>query len=64
MARVKRDRGARLFDHQEMQRLVHKRWLERTGAEAVAGFEQAIPTGGPLEGPGDPGLRLAGRPSR
>ena len=59
MVRIKRDRGARLFDHQEMQRLVHKRWLERTGAEAVAGFEQAIPTGGPLEGPEIPGYHSA-----
>ena len=32
---------------------------------AVAGFEQAIPTGGPLEGPEIPGLRLRrARPSR
>jgi glutamate synthase (NADPH/NADH) large chain len=59
MVRIKRDRGARLFDHQEMQRLVHKRWLERTGATAVAGFEQAIPTGGPLEGPEIPGYHSA-----
>ena len=42
-----------------MQRLVHKRWLERTGATAVAGFEQAIPTGGPLEGPEIPGYHSA-----
>jgi glutamate synthase (NADPH) large chain len=60
MVRLKRDRGARLFDHQEMQRLVHKRWLERTGAPGVAGFEQAIPTGGPLEGPEIPGYDSAG----
>ena len=60
MVRVKRDKAARLFDHQEMQKLVHKRWLERTGAEAVAGFEQAIPTGGPLEGPEIPGYDSAG----
>jgi glutamate synthase (NADPH/NADH) large chain len=58
--RVKRDKSARLFDHQAMQRLVHKRWLERTGAQAVAGFEQAIPTGGPLEGPEIPGYDSAG----
>ena len=43
----------------------HKRWLERSGAGAVAGFEQAIPTGGPLEGPEIPGYRLRpDRPSR
>ncbi len=60
MVRIKRDSGARLYDHQEMQRLVHRRWLERTGAERVAGFEQAIPTGGPLEGPEIPGYAAAG----
>jgi glutamate synthase (NADPH/NADH) large chain len=60
MVRLKRDHSARLYDHQEMQRLVHKRWLDRTGAEKVAGFEQAIPTGGPLEGPEIPGYAAAG----
>ena len=58
--RVKRDRESRLYDHQQMQKLVHERWLERTGAEAVAGFEQALPTGGPLEGPEIPGYDAAG----
>ena len=60
MVRIKRDHSARLYDHQEMQRLVHRRWLDRTGAEQVAGFEQAIPTGGPLEGPEIPGYAAAG----
>ena len=60
LVRIKREREARLYDHQEMQRLVHRRWLERTGAEGVAGFEQAIPTGGPLEGPEIPGYMEAG----
>src|SRR4029077_10201493 len=60
MVRIKRDQSARLYDHQEMQRLVHRRWLERTGADKVAGFEQAIPTGGPLEGPEIPGYAAAG----
>ncbi len=60
MVRIKRDHSARLYDHQEMQRLVRGRWLERTGAEQVAGFEQAIPTGGPLEGPEIPGYAAAG----
>ena len=59
-ARSSATSSARLLDHQEMQRLVHKRWLERTGADAVAGFEQAIPTGGPLEGPEIPGYTRAG----
>jgi glutamate synthase (NADPH/NADH) large chain len=60
MVRIKRERGARLFDHQEMQRLVCERWLERTGAERVAGFEAALPTGGPLEGTEIPGYTAAG----
>jgi glutamate synthase (NADPH) large chain len=60
MVRIKRGRSTRLYDHQEMQRLVRNRWLERTGAGEVAGFEQAIPTGGPLEGPEIPGYASAG----
>ena len=60
MVRIKRDHRRPLYDHQEMQRLVHRRWLDRTGAEQVAGFEQAIPTGGPLEGPEIPGYAAAG----
>src|SRR4029079_10199507 len=39
--RIRRDHSARRYDHQEMQSLVRRRWLERTGAERVAGFEQA-----------------------
>jgi glutamate synthase (NADPH) large chain len=60
LVRIRRDHSARLYDHQEMQSLVRRRWLERTGAERVAGFEQAIPTGGPLEGPEIPGYAAAG----
>ena len=60
LVRIKRDHGARLYDHQMMQRLVHTRWLARTDAARVAGFEQAIPTGGPLEGPEIPGYASAG----
>ena len=64
MVRIKRDHEARLYDHQEMQRLVYKRWLERTGAERVAGFEQAHPDRRSAGGTGDPGLRLRrARPS-
>ncbi|MEX0992940.1 MAG: glutamate synthase-related protein [Solirubrobacterales bacterium] len=59
--RVKRDRQARLYDHQQMQRVVHERWLARTGSSQVApGFEQALPTGGPLEGEEIPGYDAAG----
>ncbi len=60
LVRIRRDHSSRLYDHQMMQRLVHQRWLQRTGAAAVAGFEQAIPTGGPLEGPEIPGYAHAG----
>jgi glutamate synthase (NADPH/NADH) large chain len=60
MVRIKREREARLYDHHEMQRLVYRRWLERTGAKRVAGFEQALPAGGPLEGAEIPGYAAAG----
>ena len=36
LVRVKREREARHYDHQQMQRLVHERWLARTGATHVA----------------------------
>jgi glutamate synthase (NADPH/NADH) large chain len=58
---VKRDHEARFHDHQQMQRLVHERWLERTDAKAVNDrFADAIPTGGPLEGSEIPGYADAG----
>ncbi len=60
LLRVKPDREARFYDHQQMQKLVRERWLERTGATDVAGFEQALPTGGPLEGAEIPGYTSAG----
>jgi glutamate synthase (NADPH/NADH) large chain len=60
LVRVKRDRESRLYDHQQLQKLVHERWLERTGAASATGFEQALPTGGPLEGPEIPGYDAAG----
>ena len=52
---------ARLKDHPAMQRLCCRRWRERTGGQASeAGFEQAIPVGGPLEGAEIPGYTSAG----
>jgi glutamate synthase (NADPH/NADH) large chain len=60
MVQIRRDKEARLYNHQEMQRLVYKRWLERTGAGHAAGFESAILTGGPIEGPEIPGYKEAG----
>jgi glutamate synthase (NADPH) large chain len=57
------DRGKRvstLHSHEELQRIVRDRWLERTGASEVAGYERAIETGGPLEGPEIPGYTKAG----
>ena len=52
--------GRGCYDHQQMQRLVHERWLAAHRRRAVAGYEQAIPTGGPLEGPEIPGYAAAG----
>ena len=57
------DRAARsstLHPHDEMLRIVRDRWLARNGAEAVAGYERALETGGPLEGTDVPGYSDAG----
>jgi glutamate synthase (NADPH) large chain len=53
-------RSARLYEHYEMQRLVAERWLKRTGAEGAAGYDRALVTGGPLEGPEIPCYTSAG----
>jgi len=53
-------RSARLYEHAEMQRLVARRWAERTGGDAAAGYERALTTGGPLEGAEIPGYTAAG----
>ncbi len=56
------DRGrgrARPWSHHALQRLSCDRWRARTGARAHE-FAQAIPTGGPLEGPEIPGYTSAG----
>ena len=60
---VSLDRGrrrSRLFEHDEMQREVARRWLERTGAERAAAYDRALQTGGPLEGTDIPGYTAAG----
>jgi glutamate synthase (NADPH/NADH) large chain len=57
------DRAARassLHPHDEMLRIVRDRWLQRNGAEAVAGYDRALETGGPLEGQDVPGYSDAG----
>jgi glutamate synthase (NADPH/NADH) large chain len=53
-------RSARLHEHWEMQRVVARRWLERTGAAEAAPYDRALQTGGPLEGPEIPGYTSAG----
>ncbi len=61
MVSIDRDkRASRLRPHEEMMRLVAARWLERTGAGEVAGYERALETGGPLEGADIPGYSDAG----
>ncbi|HEX6456175.1 MAG TPA: hypothetical protein VF009_06605, partial [Solirubrobacterales bacterium] len=54
------ERQATLHPHDEMLRIVCDRWLARNGAEAVAGYERALETGGPLEGQDVPGYTDAG----
>jgi glutamate synthase (NADPH/NADH) large chain len=57
------DRGSRrstLHPHDAMLRLVRDGWLARNGTEAVAPYERALETGGPLEGEDVPGYSEAG----
>src|SRR5262249_23673428 len=49
-----------LHPHEEMLRLVRKRWLQRSGAEEVAPYDRALETGGPMEGAEIPGYTHAG----
>jgi glutamate synthase (NADPH) large chain len=53
-------RFARLYEHAEMQRLVARRWAERTGGAIADGYTRALITGGPLEGAEIPGYTAAG----
>jgi glutamate synthase (NADPH) large chain len=53
-------RRATLHPHEEMQRIVRDRWLERSGASEAAGYDRALDTGGPLEGTEIPGYAEAG----
>jgi glutamate synthase (NADPH/NADH) large chain len=60
---VKIDRVAKrstLHAHDEMLRIVRDAWLARNGAEAVAGYDRTLETGGPLEGEDVPGYSDAG----
>ncbi len=52
--------STRLFAHNQMQAEVMRRWLARTGVEAAAGYDRALTTGGPLDGPAFPGFSDAG----
>jgi glutamate synthase (NADPH) large chain len=54
------ERRSALHPHDEMLRIVRDSWLERNGTDAVAGYERALETGGPLEGQDVPGYSDAG----
>ncbi|HEX5609197.1 MAG TPA: glutamate synthase-related protein [Solirubrobacterales bacterium] len=54
------ERRSTLHPHAEMLRIVRNSWLRRNGAEAVAGYERALESGGPLEGQDVPGYSEAG----
>jgi glutamate synthase (NADPH/NADH) large chain len=54
------DRRSTLHPHDEMLRIVRDAWTKRNGIEAVAGYERALETGGPLEGADVPGYSDAG----
>src|SRR5256885_15141188 len=49
-----------LHPHDQMQRLVRDRWLERTGDTDIASYDRALATRGPLGGGEVPGYRGAG----
>ncbi|MFL5883488.1 MAG: glutamate synthase central domain-containing protein, partial [Thermoleophilaceae bacterium] len=61
LVQIDRARGrSRLVDHSKLQSIACERWNERAGGEPIRRFEQAILTGGPLEGPEIPGYTTAG----
>jgi glutamate synthase (NADPH) large chain len=49
-----------LHPHDEMLRIVRRRWLARNGAEDAGPYDRALETGGPLEGGEVPGYSDAG----
>ena len=53
-------RRSTLHPHDEMLRIVRDRWLARNGVDAVAAYDRALSTGGPLEGDDVPGYSEAG----
>lgn len=53
-------RKSTLHPHDQMLRIVRDRWLARNGTDAVAGYDRALQTGGPLEGDDVPGYSEAG----
>ncbi len=53
-------RRSTLHPHDEMLRIVRDRWLARNGSDAVAAYDRALETGGPLEGDDVPGYSEAG----
>jgi glutamate synthase (NADPH) large chain len=54
------ERHSTLHPHDEMLRIVRDAWTARNGIEAVAGYDRALETGGPLEGADVPGYSDAG----
>lgn len=61
LVEIERDeRRSTLHPHDAMLRIVRDRWLRRNGIEAVAAYERALDTGGPLEGEDVPGYSEAG----
>jgi glutamate synthase (NADPH) large chain len=53
-------RSATLRPHDELQRIVQRRWAQRTGVSDYTSFDRALETGGPLEGSEIPGYSSAG----
>ncbi|MDX6663061.1 MAG: glutamate synthase large chain [Solirubrobacterales bacterium] len=53
-------RRSTLHPHDELQRLVRQRWLERAGVDDAGPYDRALKTGGPLQGHEIPGYEKAG----
>ncbi|MDX6651901.1 MAG: glutamate synthase large chain [Solirubrobacterales bacterium] len=53
-------RRSTLHPHDELQRIVRQRWLERAGVDDAGPYDRALKTGGPLQGHEIPGYEKAG----
>lgn len=60
LVQIQPGKEAKLRQHDELQTLARKRWLDRIGDEQIPRYDTALLTGGPTEGPEVPGYSHAG----